>query len=104
MAEGDPWCETGPVNQTLYAIYWIMHLCWLCNIILTCYGSYRIFTNNEMKRKIFKMLYLIIGICFIIAPPGFSFGFQAGWECWYDDFYLWEGTTIYISIHSVYAL
>lgn len=91
---GDPWCETGPRDPTLIAVYWCVHCCWLINIFLGSYGCYRLFTNDTIKAKMFKILYLGIAICFFLAPPGFAFGIQAGWECWYETFRPWEGTKI----------
>ena len=98
MAVGDPWCESGPINSTLYGVYWFVHFCWLCNIMLTFLGSYKLFKNKQMNQPIFKINYFCIGICFIISPPGFAFGFQAGWECWYNSFRPWEG--IYSRIYT----
>lgn len=89
---GEPWCETGPRDPSIVASYWVIHFCWLCNILLGSYGTYRLFTNRSLKKKSFKILYALISICFCISPPGFAFGIQAGWECWYNGFRPWEGT------------
>jgi len=89
---GDPWCETGPRDPSLVAVYWSLHCLWLINIFLGSYGCYRLFTNNTMKGNVFKILYLCIAICFFLGAPGFAFGIQAGWECWYNNFRPWEGT------------
>lgn len=94
---GDPWCESGPPNTTLVVVYWCIHCCWAFNIILGCYGGYKLFTNEEIQVKTFKILYLCITMCFMIAPPGIAFGFQAGWECWFNEFRPWEGMTLYDS-------
>lgn len=106
---GDPWCETGPRDPYIVASYWVVHFCWLCNIFLGSYGTYRLFTNNRLKKKSFKILYACISICFFISPPGFAFGIQSGWECWYkDSFRAWEGmhrhtyTLTLFSIHYLY--
>ena len=89
---GDPWCETGPRDPAIVASYWVVHFCWLCNIFLGSYGTYRLFTNNRLKKRSFKVLYALISFCFFISPPGFAFGIQSGWECWYNEFRAWEGT------------
>lgn len=88
-----PWCQKGDyIDPSLRISYWVLIIFWICNILLGGYGTYKLFWDNKSKRKLFKVLYVLISICFCISPPGFAFGLQSGWECWYgDNFHLWEG-------------
>ena len=93
----DPWCqntpEWGEPHPMIIACYWGIHVIWSINITLGALGTYKIFKTKDGFNA-FGILYVITSILFIIAPPGFAFGIQAGLECWYDSFRPWEGIFI----------
>ena len=87
-----PWCAdpNEPKDPVLVASYWLIHFQWICNIIIGSFGCYQLSFNDTKTAPVFKILFFIISFCFIVSPPGYSFGIQAGWECWYG-FVGWEG-------------
>eukprot|EP01084_Bolivina_argentea_P009237 17278_1 len=99
-----PWCETSPPLSSLVAFYWATHSLWLFNIIVSIIGTYQMFRHKEEHTShLFKCLWILIAFLFCLSPPGFAFGYQAGWECWYD-FFGWEAITMIGVVAYLYGL
>ena len=72
-----PWCQTSDPHPVLVVCYWLIHCIWAINIFLGIYGTYQILKMKD-KVNLFAIFYFVLSFLWIISPPGFSFGFQAG--------------------------
>eukprot|EP01083_Nonionella_stella_P133866 407118_1 len=98
----NPWCEVAgsgletSEDLAFILVYVGLMLMWVLNTTIGSYGCYHLFYTDDDTPRILKRTYCAVCFFFFLLPPGWAFGIQSGWQCWYGgedkDFIKWEGT------------
>ena len=57
--------------------FYALLVIWVAIIIMAILGIYKLFKmkkNDNDTLRIFKVLYILINLLFVISPPGYAFG------------------------------
>lgn len=80
-----PWCHEPNIHDRI--AYIGLHLFGIFNIIIAIMAIRATCQPQNKTKKIFKYMYIMINILFVIPPYAFTIFIQCTWECWFDFFY-----------------